>query len=101
MNLNTQSNTKHPVMDAIVSPKNHLNTLTKKEVNRLLNTSQGDLHELFRKCSLAVLNCGSYVDDSKELLNRYPLFDIEVIKEERGIKLALKNAPAIAFVGNK
>jgi pyrimidine/purine-5'-nucleotide nucleosidase len=101
MNLNTNYNTEHPVMDAIVSPKNHLNTLTKKEVSRLLNTSQKELHELFRKCALAVLNCGSYVDDSKELLNRYPLFDIEIIKEERGIKLALKNAPAIAFVGNK
>ena len=101
MKLNTRGNTKHPVLDAVVSPKNLLNTLTKKEVSRLLDTSQGDLHELFRKCALAVLNCGSYVDDSKELLNRYPLFDIEVIKEERGIKLALKNAPAIAFVGNK
>jgi hypothetical protein len=101
MKLNTHGKKEHPVMDAVVSPKNLLNTLTKKEVNRLLNTSQGDLHEIFRKCALAVLNCGSYVDDSKELLNRYPLFDIEVIKEERGIKLALKNAPAIAFVGNK
>ena len=101
MKLNTHGKKEHPVMDAVVSPKNLLNTLTKKEVTRLLNTSQGDLHELFRKCALAVLNCGSYVDDSKELLNRYPLFDIEVIKEERGIRLALKNAPAIAFVGNK
>jgi predicted Rossmann-fold nucleotide-binding protein len=91
----------YPVIDAVVSPRIHLNTLSKKEVNRLLDTSQGDLHELFRKCALAVLNSGSYIDNGKELLNRYPSFDIQVIREERGIKLELKNAPAIAFVGNK
>jgi len=91
----------YPVIDAVVSPRVHLNTLSKKEVNRLLDTSQGDLHELFRKCALAVLNSGSYIDNGKELLNRYPSFDIQVIREERGIKLELKNAPAIAFVGNK
>ncbi len=101
MNSDTHYNTEYPVIDAIVSPKIHLNTLTKKEVSSLLNTSKGDLHELFRKCALAVLNCGVYIDDSKELLNRYPSFEIEVIKEERGIKLVLKNAPAIAFVGEK
>lgn len=101
MNSDSHQNTEYPVIDAIVAPKIHLNTLTKREVSRLLNTSRGDLHELFRKCALAVLNCGNYIHDSKELLNRYPSFGIEVIKEERGIKLALKNAPAIAFVGDK
>jgi hypothetical protein len=101
MNSDSHQNTEYPVIDAIVAPKIHLNTLTKREVSRLLNTSRGDLHELFRKCALAVLNCGNYIHDSKELLNRYPSFEIEVIKEERGIKLALKNAPAIAFVGDK
>jgi predicted Rossmann-fold nucleotide-binding protein len=97
----TSQKTEYPVVDAIVSPRTHLNTLSKKEVNRLLDTSQGNLHELFRKCALAVLNSGIYIDDGKELLNRYPSFDIQVIREERGIKLELKNAPAIAFVGDK
>jgi len=93
--------TDYPVIDAIVAPRAHLTTLSKKEVNRLLDTSKGDLHEIFRKCALAVLNSGSYIDNGKELLNRYPSFDIQVIREERGIKLALKNAPVIAFVGDK
>jgi len=97
----TPQKTDYPVIDAIISPRSHLNTLSKKEVNRLLDTSQGALHELFRKCALAVLNSGSYIDNGKELLNRYPSFDIQVIREERGIKLELKNAPAIAFVGDK
>ena len=101
MKSGTPQKKDFPVIDAVVSPRVHLNTLSKKEVDRLLNTSQGDLHELFRKCALAVLNSGSYIDNGKELLNRYPSFDIQVIREERGIKLELKNAPAIAFVGDK
>ena len=66
-----------------------------------MDINQGDLHTLFRKCALAVLSSSSYIDDGKELLNRYPAFDIQVSRVERGIKLALKNAPAIAFVGEK
>ncbi|MBC8210119.1 MAG: LOG family protein [Gammaproteobacteria bacterium] len=85
-------------MDAVISPRGLLETLSQFEVIRILNTSQGDLAQTFRNCSLAVLNCGSAIDDGKELLERYPDFSIEVIQRQRGIKLALKNAPAIAFV---
>ncbi|MBE9567616.1 MAG: DUF3412 domain-containing protein, partial [Proteobacteria bacterium] len=38
------------------------------------------------------------LDDGQELLARYPDFSIEVKQQQRGIKLSLKNAPAIAFV---
>jgi len=93
--------TDYPVIDAVVSPKTHLNTLSKNEVHRLLDINQGNVHVLFQKCALAVLSSSSYIDDGKELLNRYPAFDIQVTRVERGIKLALKNAPAIAFVGEK
>ncbi|MFT5425302.1 MAG: putative Rossmann-fold nucleotide-binding protein [Gammaproteobacteria bacterium] len=93
--------TDYPVIDTVVSPKVYLNTLSKKEISRLLNVNQGDLHELFQKCALAVLSSSSYIDDGKELRNRYPVFDIQVARVERGIKLTLKNAPAIAFVGDK
>lgn len=93
--------TDYPVIDTVVSPKIYLNTLSKKEISRLLSVNQGDLHELFQKCALAVLSSSSYIDDGKELRNRYPIFDIQVTIVERGIKLELKNAPAIAFVGDK
>ncbi|MCK5497650.1 MAG: DUF3412 domain-containing protein [Gammaproteobacteria bacterium] len=66
-----------------------------------MDINQGNLHVLFQKCALAVLSSSSYIDDGKELLNRYTAFDIQVTKVERGIKLSLKNAPAIAFVGEK
>jgi hypothetical protein len=41
------------------------------------------------------------MDDGKELLERYPDFEIRVVQEERGIKLEVKNAPAHAFVDGK
>ena len=92
---------KYDVTDAIITPKTHLNVLSKAEVNKLLDTSQGGLYKVFRNCSLAVLNSGSNLDDGKELLERYRTFDIRLLQEERGIKLELKNAPAIAFVDGK
>lgn len=92
---------KYDVIDAIISPKTHLDVLSRTEVNKLLDTSQGGLYTIFRNCSLAVLNSGSDLDDGKELLERYRTFKIRLLQEERGIKLELKNAPAIAFVDGK
>ena len=89
---------KYDVVDAVISPKGQLETLSQFEVGRILNTSQGELSQVFRNCSLAVLNSGSALDDGKELLQRYPDFSIKVIQRQRGIKLSLTNAPAIAFV---
>ena len=91
----------YDVTDAIISPEGRLEVLSRIEVNRLLDTSQGGLYKLFRNCSLAVLNCGSYLDDGKELLERYQSFDIRVIQEERGIKLEVVGAPESAFVDGK
>ena len=89
---------KYDVVDAVISPKGKLEVLSQYEVARILNTSESELAAIFRRCSLAVLNCGSPLDDGKELLERYPDFEIKVIQRQRGILLSLKNAPAIAFV---
>jgi len=89
---------KYDVVDAVISPKGQLESLSQFEVVRILNTSKGELAMVFRNCSLAVLNSGDALDDGGELLARYPDFSIEVIQRQRGIKLSLKNAPAIAFV---
>lgn len=87
-----------PTIDATISPEGHLAILSRAEVNKLLDTSQGGLYQLLHNCSLAVLNCGSNSDDGKELLERYKDFSIKVIQEERGIQIAVKGAPANAFV---
>ena len=92
---------KFEVIDAVISPKGQLEMLSQFEVTRILGTSKSELGQVFRNCSLAVLNCGSALDDGVELLERYPDFEIEVIQRQRGIILSLKNAPAIAFVDGK
>ncbi len=84
-----------------IRPSDYLDVLSKSEVTRLLDSSQGGLYELFRNCSLAVLNCGNEMDDGKKLLELYKSFTIEVIQTERGIKLNITNAPAAAFVDGK
>jgi predicted Rossmann-fold nucleotide-binding protein len=86
------------VIDARVVPEGRLEVLSRLEVSKLLDTSRGGLHQLFRNCSLAVLNCGNTLDDGEELLERYRSFDIRVVPEERGIQLEVKGAPATAFV---
>jgi predicted Rossmann-fold nucleotide-binding protein len=91
----------YDLVNAQISPKGRLDILSKVEVAKLLDTSQGGLYRIFRNCSLAVLNCGSYLDDGKELLERYQSFDIRILQEERGIKLEVINAPANAFVDGR
>ncbi len=91
----------YETIDAIISPLGPLNILSKVEVSKLLDASQSGLYNLFRSCSLAVLNCGNYLDDGKELLERYSDFSISIIQEERGIKLDVRGAPASAFVDGK
>jgi predicted Rossmann-fold nucleotide-binding protein len=91
----------YKTVDALISPIDQLNVLSKVEVAKLLDSSQSGLYKLFRNCSLAVLNTGNDLDDGKELLERYKDFEISIVQEERGIKLSVKNAPANAFVDDK
>ena len=86
------------LVSATIYPEGRLDVLSKMEVRELLDKSQGSLYRLFRNCSLAVLNSGSRIDDGKELLERFPDFDILVHQEERGLKLEVINAPREAFV---
>lgn len=92
---------EYDVIDTQISPEGRMDVLSKAEIHKLLDNSHGGLHPVFRNCSLAVLNCGNYMDDGKELLERHPSFDISIIERERGIKLDIKGAPASAFVDDK
>ncbi|MBC7500375.1 MAG: LOG family protein [Herminiimonas sp.] len=91
--------TQH-VIDTQISPEGRLDILSKSEMAKLLDSSQGGLYEIFRNCSLAVLNCGNQLDDAKELLDRYRSFSVSIVQRERGIKLDVKGAPGTAFVDN-
>ncbi|WP_299592329.1 nucleotide 5'-monophosphate nucleosidase PpnN [uncultured Microbulbifer sp.] len=89
------------LVDAQVSPTGQFDILSKYEIHKLTRHSHGPHYQIFRNCSLAVLNCGNYMDDGKELLEKYSDFDISVVPTERSVKLEVKNAPASAFVDGK
>lgn len=78
-----------------------MDVLSREEVRRLRDASQGGLHALLRRCALAVLTSGSENDDALGIFARYPNFEIEVLQQDRGIKLELIHAPAQAFVDGK
>ncbi len=84
-----------------ISPLGSMDMLSQLEVDMLKRTASSDLYQLFRNCSLAVLNSGSQTDSSKELLSRYENFDINVLRRERGVKLELINPPEEAFVDGR
>ncbi|MFC5076854.1 LOG family protein YgdH [Vibrio thalassae] len=81
-----------------ISPAGSMDLLSQLEVERLKKTASSDLYQLYRNCTLAVLNSGSHTDNSKELLDKYQTFDVNVMRRERGIKLELTNPPEHAFV---
>jgi predicted Rossmann-fold nucleotide-binding protein len=81
-----------------VNPTGLLGVLSQHEVARLKKAGQGGLHDLFRRCALAVVNCGSEMDDPHAVLDANLNFDIGVIQQDRGIKLEVVNAPQDAFV---
>ncbi len=85
-------------VDARVGPRGSLENLSQAEIGKLLDSSQGGLYTLFRKCALAVLSSGADTDNAKEIFDRYSDFQIEVLRQAWGIKLQMRNAPAAAFV---
>ena len=88
-------------ISTLVSPDNSMQVLSIQEMEDLHNASKSHLYELFRNCSLAILNTGSNEDNTDALLNKYHDFSISIIQQEKGIKLELLNAPEIAFVNNE
>ncbi|MBN8411168.1 nucleotide 5'-monophosphate nucleosidase PpnN [Halomonas denitrificans] len=88
-------------MSTTISPEGSLEILSQHEVNRLRDSSQTGLHEMLRRCTLAVLNSGNPMDDGLALLETYPNFDIELLQQDRGVRLKLTDAPAEAFVDGR
>ena len=85
-----------------ITPHGYMEILSQLEVSQLKqNSEHHSAYERFRRCSLAVLNVGSIVDDTKQVLEQFKDFNIRVIPQERGIKLEFENAPASAYVDGK
>ena len=87
-----------PTVDTHIYPSGGLDVLSREEVVRLRDASSGGMHDLLRRCALAVLTSGSASDDPRAAQESYPHFDIEVVQQDRGVRIELRNAPAMAFV---
>ncbi|HET8897175.1 MAG TPA: nucleotide 5'-monophosphate nucleosidase PpnN [Rhodanobacteraceae bacterium] len=88
-------------VSARITPVGGLDILSRNEVARLRDASGSGLHTLLKRCALAVLTSGSLSDDPRGVAVQFPDFDIQVLQQDRGIKIELKNAPAQAFVDGK
>ena len=84
-----------------VSPAGTLDMLSRLEVAKLRDADTGGLGERFRRCALAVLNCGGEIDDARKVYELFADFRIELLQQERGVKLLIRNAPDDAFVDGK
>ncbi|MGJ8524534.1 Pyrimidine/purine nucleotide 5'-monophosphate nucleosidase [Halomonadaceae bacterium LMG 33818] len=93
--------TQYDTVSTLVSPEGALEVLSQLEVRFLRDKSSHGVHQLLRQSALAILNAGVETDDARSTLERYPDFDIEVLQEDRGIRLKISNAPAHAFVDGK
>ncbi|MDR2871334.1 MAG: nucleotide 5'-monophosphate nucleosidase PpnN [Xanthomonadaceae bacterium] len=92
---------KSTVPSARIYPSGGLDVLSRVEIARLHDASSGGMHELLRRCALAVLISGVTNDDPYAISNHYPDFDIQVTQQDRGIRIDLFNAPADAFVDGR
>lgn len=90
--------TSRYVINASVSPKGSLETLSQREVQQLSEASSGTTYTLFRQCALAILNTGARIDNAKTVLEAYDDFEVRIHQQDRGVRLELLNAPADAFV---
>jgi len=84
-----------------VNPVGNMNLLSQAEVDQLQHSASSTLYNLYRNCSLAVLNAGSNTDDAEEIYQKYQSFQIHVLRRERGVKIDLTDPPTHAFVDDK
>lgn len=88
-------------MHTQINPVGNMNLLSQSEIEQLQQSATSKIYQLYRNCSLAVLNAGSHTDDAEEIYQKFQDFQIQVLRRERGVKLALTNPPADAFVDGK
>lgn len=85
-------------MHTLLNPVGNMNLLSQIEIDQLEASAESKIHQLYRNCSLAVLNVGSHTDDAEQIYEKYEDFHIEVLRRERGVKISLTNPPQEAFV---
>ncbi len=86
------------IKKVFIRPARSMQVLSYKEAQQLCDQTDQGLNELFRQCSLAVLNTGAKEDNSLALLEAHPDFQVKVHNKGRGLQIEIDNAPENAFV---
>ncbi len=82
----------------VIRPAGSMQILSYKEASQLCDESNEGLNEIFRRCTLAVLNTGSKEDDADVLLAAFKNYQVHVLVKGRGIQLEFEHPPQQAFV---
>ena len=85
-------------IDARLTPERSMHMLSQHEIEKICGHAGTDSYELFRRCALAILASSEVTDDADSIDAAFPHFSIDIIQQDRGIKLDVRNAPASAFV---
>jgi hypothetical protein len=88
-----------PTVDTEVSPRGTLEVLSQREVEQLRlvsdTTRDSPLFQLFQRCALAVLNCGSEEDDAAAIFDRFAAMDAaDGLADQRGHRELLDHRQA-------
>lgn len=83
-------------MEFSIEPLGVMSHLSQLEISMLSSSAQSSLHDLYRRCSFAVLSSGSLSG-----MNNYNDFDIKIVPMQRGVKIVLVNPPESVFVDGK
>lgn len=86
------------IKKVLIRPAGALQILSYQEAQQLCDETDTGLNELFRRCTLAVLNTGSKEDDGLALLEAHPDYQIKVDIKGRGLQIEIDHAPEEAFV---
>ena len=92
--VNLSRQLKGEAMISHISPVGSMALLSQLEVNQVKLSASCEIYQLFRNCSLAVLNSGSHTDSSKEILEKYKDFEINVLPDPGGPERRTLCAPA-------
>ena len=58
-------------MHTQINPVGKMNLLSQAEVDHLQQSATSELYNLFRNCSLAVLNAGSHTDNAEDIYQQF------------------------------
>ncbi len=86
--------TSHTFPRVIVEPRRGLmRTLSRAELLSVQQAGENGVHDLLRRCIIAVLNTGTAMDNARHVLDLYRDFDLRILVGSGGIKLELINVP--------